>query len=552
MPTATAYRRAPLVDPAYVPLSDAAVHAGGALDELTQRALKLVDVTRMSPLAAVLATKLGGYTQAPALPDLEAAARLLPAEPGRFVQTLRAAAMISAMKRDKQAMLQVLECVRGLLDALPQLSEEALFTTGADALRLAVELYRRTGQPFLLDLMEGLRARLPDVSGVMHVFPFQREFQPETGAQTPDEAAYYARMQRFATGKYTADALSMTALLSQYSGSGRDSAAPKVGMISLTRYHGMPFGAFSADPYLAGRDPARAVDLPAACAQAEAYHDALCACGDLIIADKLEMLLENVLPDLLLDNGVRTLVPVNRLGGDESCEVQPPEPEDTAALLRALYALRRSVWLCRDDETVCYMLPVAGGCLTRLGGVPVRLTAAVSGVFQREISIRVECRQPVHGTLQLRVPSYADGAQVLINGGKPQAAAQGELFSLNRSFQNGDVITLRLSLSPRLERGYRGSASIYVGSQLMALSLPGAKAAWRYAVLAGSPMTPVEEEAKPYALIAACEAPMWKEKAGFILPPPQSVPMGAAYELTLIPFAGTAGRIAAFPCLMER
>lgn len=552
MPTATAYRRAPLVDPAYVPLSDAAVHTGGALEELTDRALKMVDVTRMTPLSAILATKLGGYTQSPDMPDLEAAKQLLPSEPDRFIQLMRAAAMISAMKRDKQGMLRVLESMRAFGDILPRLSEEALFTTGADALRLSIELYRRTGQPFLLDLMEGLRSHLPDVSGVMHVFPFQREFRPETGAQTPNEAAYYARMQRFATGKYMADALSMTAMLSQYSGSGRDSAAPKVGMIALTRYHGMPCGGFSADPYLAGRDPARAVDLPAACAQAEAYHDALCACGDLIIAEKLEMLLENVLPDLLRENGVRSLVPVNRLAGDESCLVQKPEPEESAALLRALYALRRSVWLSRDDETLAYMLPVEGGCLTRLNGVPVRFSATVSGLFKKEISIRVECRQPVHGALQLRIPSYADGAQVLVNGARPQAAVQGELYSLSRTFQNGDTITLRLSLSPRLERGYRGSASVYVGSRLMALSLPGAQAAWRYAAVSASPMTPTEENGQPYVLIAACEAPMWKEKAGFILPPPQNVPMGAAYELTLIPFAGTAGRIASFPCVMER
>ena len=30
------------------------------------------------------------------------------------------------------------------------------------------------------------------------------------------------------------------------------------------------------------------------------------------------------------------------------------------------------------------------------------------------------------------------------------------------------------------------------------------------------------------------------------------VPAGAAYELTLIPYAGTGGRIASFPCAVER
>ena len=328
MPTAIAYRRAPLVDPALVPLSDAAVHADGLQKQLTDLALGLVDLNRMSPLDAALATKLGGYTETPPFPDVEAAAGLLPNEPERFAALLRAASMLAAMERDKQAMLRVLGGMRAFLDALGELNEEQLFACGADILRLAVDLYRRTGQPFLLSLMESLRSRLPDVSGLMHMFPFQREYRPETGAHTPDEEAYYARMQRFATGKGTADALAMTALIAQYSGSGRDAAAGKAGLTALSRYHGMPSGAFSADPFLAGRDPARAVELPAACAQAEAYFDALCQSGDAAMADRLEMLLVNVLPDLLTPDGVRSLSPTNRLAGDESCQAQSPEPEE--------------------------------------------------------------------------------------------------------------------------------------------------------------------------------------------------------------------------------
>lgn len=106
MPTAIAYRRAPLVDPALVPLSDAAVHADGLQKQLTDLALGLVDLNRMSPLDAALATKLGGYTETPPFPDVEAAAGLLPNEPERFAALLRAASMLAAMERDKQARLR--------------------------------------------------------------------------------------------------------------------------------------------------------------------------------------------------------------------------------------------------------------------------------------------------------------------------------------------------------------------------------------------------------------------------------------------------------------
>ncbi len=551
MPAANAYRRAPLVDPAYVALTDAAVHTGGLLQTLIDRALKLVDVEKMSALDAVLATKLGGYTQAPPSPDVESASESIADAPRHFIDVCSAAAMTAVMNRDKEAMLRILDALRALKDSLPLMSEEKLFSIGADALRLSVDLYRRTGQPFLLELLESLRARLPDVSGLMHMFPFQSEYQPQTDAQTAQEKEYYDRMQRFATGKYTADSVAMTALLSQYSGSGRDAAAPKAGLNALSRFHGMPSGAFSADPYLAGRDPARAVELPAACAQAEALCDVLLSTGEASVAERMEMIVQNVLADLVTEDGVRTLSPASRLSDDDSCETVKPEAEEISAVLRALHAVRRCVWLSRDDDTVALMLPMAGGCVTRLGGVPVRLTAEEKGVFTREITIRVECRQPVSGTVLVRVPAYADGAQVAVNG-NAQPAPQGQLFPVRRTFQNGDVITLTMTLSPRMENGWRGSVSVYVGAQLMALPLPEKDASWRYAVIRSLPVTQTEDGGMPCALLTACEAPQWREKKGFIAPPPQNVIPGSAYELTLIPFAGRSGRITAFPCVTER
>lgn len=458
MPAASAYRRAPLVNPAYVPLSDAALHPEGTMKNRIQQVLNMVSPRHMSTLDSVLATKLGGYAQLPPMPDVEAAAALLPADPSRFVEIVWSASMLAAMSRDKEGMLRVLGAMRAFAQALPQLSEEALFACGADALRLTVDLYRRTGQPFLLNLLETMRGQLPDVSGLMHMFPFQREYRRESQGNTPEEKAFYDRMDRFAMGKGAADALAMTVFLGQYSGSGRDGGCAADGLNALNRYHGMPCGAFAADPYLGGPGPRPAVDLDALCAQIEAYADALCFTGENAFAERLELMWENALPDILTEEGVRTLEPTNRLSDDESCQLHAvPEKEDVSALLRALYALRRSVWLSRDDNTLTYMLPVESGCITRLGGVPVRMTAAVKGLSRKEITLQAELKQPVQFTLELRVPRWADSATVSVNGGKPVQAQPGEKFSLTRLFQSGDTIVLTLASSPRLETGYRGS-----------------------------------------------------------------------------------------------
>ncbi len=545
MPAVEAYRRAPLVNPAFVPLADATVQVGDLLGTLIQRVLSQADISAMTPLDAVLASKLGGYTDLPPAPDLEAAVASLRTDPRGFVLLARAVLLTASATQDKGAMLGLLAAMRAFLEALPSLPEEALLPLGADALRLTQELYRRTGQPFLLTLLERLRSQLPDVSGLMHSFPFVKAFQPE--ANTGENAAYHRRMEALATGNLTADALAMTALLALYSGSGRDGAAAKAGIASLARYHGAPTGAFAADPYLAGRDPARAVDLPGLCAQVEALAEVLAAGGNLSWADRLEMLLVNGLADLVTEDGVRVLQPVNRLTGDDSCQAAPPEPQDTALLLRALYALRRSVWMAREADEIALLLPMAGGCLTRVGGAPLRLTATASGLLDKSVAISVEAKQPVAFQLLLRIPSYAAQATVSVNGGKPQAAQPGTLLPLRRTFRSGDVVTLRLLSAPRLETGYRGSVSVLCGPTLMALPLPDERAGWQYALTGDSPLTPSEEEGSLCVFAHACEAPGWEAKGGFLTPPPQNIPQGPRYELTLLPFAGTTGRIGAFP-----
>ena len=101
MPAASAYRRAPLVNPAYVPLSDAALHPEGAMKNRIQKVLNMVDPRHMSTMDSVLATKLGGYAQLPPMPDVEATAALLPAEPSRFVEIVWSASLLASMSRDK-------------------------------------------------------------------------------------------------------------------------------------------------------------------------------------------------------------------------------------------------------------------------------------------------------------------------------------------------------------------------------------------------------------------------------------------------------------------
>ena len=86
-----------------------------------------------------------------------------------------------------------------------------------------------------------------------------------------------------------------------------------------------------------------------------------------------------------------------------------------------------------------------------------------------------------------------------------------------------------------------------MGPLLMALPLPDGDAAWQYALEADTVPEAAWVDGLPQVRVAACLAPDWGMKGGVIQPPPQGFAMGEAYELTLLPYAETAGRIAAFP-----
>ena len=551
MPIVDAYRRSPLSNPAFVPFSDSAVQVSGLHSKLTEQTLAMADIAAMTPLDAVLASKLGGYADLPALPDVTAV------EPGQnphgFILLARAALMVASANRDKDLLLKLLSAVQGFADSLSGFSQEQLLPLGADALRLASELYRRTGKPFLLPFLADLRARLPDVSGLLHSFPFTQPYVPQADPNADEnKTQYYRRMELFATGNLMADALAMTAHLALYSGSSRDAAAGKAGFAALVRYHGVPTGAFSADPFLAGRDPARATDLPALCAQIEAYADMLAASGDPAFAERLDMLTVNALPDLFAEGGIRTQQPMNRLSADDSCKAARPEPQEISALLRALYALRRSVWMAKEANEIAFLLPVDSGCLTRINGVPVRLTARVSGTAETNVAITVEARQPVNFVLHLRVPAYAASASLSVNGGKEQLVRAGEMLGVQRTFQNGDTVTLKMPHLLRTEAGYRGSVSVLCGPYVMALPLPEGDAGWQFALLGDSTLTPVEGPGEIRVLATATDAPGWESRDGFITPPPQGIPAGREYRLTLLPFATTVGRIVEFPCAARK
>ena len=302
---------------------------------------------------------------------------------------------------------------------------------------------------------------------------------------------------------------------------------------------------FTADPYLAGREPSAATDLPSLCAMLEALHDLLCAGGDIAVAERMERIAENALANALAQDGVFQRQVVNREANEETCVSEMPTRADIGALLRAVIAVRRSVWMVKGEAELAMLLPYDSVCLTKMNGVPVRISMLTNA--DGNLRFNVETRQPVQFALSLRVPDYADTARISLNGEKPRMIDSGAMHTISRVFQTGDRIALDLSCKPYFKSGHRGSVSVFYRSTLLALPLPEPDAAWQYALDERAKPSAVWDEDKLSVKIDACVAPSWTVKNGRIPSPPQGLRMGDPYELTLLPYRDTVGRVAVFP-----
>ncbi len=82
----------------------------------------------------------------------------------------------------------------------------------------------------------------------------------------------------------------------------------------------------------------------------------------------------------------------------------------------------------------------------------VRCTLRQSGDYPlgETVAARLETQRPTEFTLYLRIPAWADGARVAVNGAALEAQP-GSFVALRRLWRTGDEIHLQLPCAPRLE-----------------------------------------------------------------------------------------------------
>lgn len=489
--------------------------------------------------------------------------------------------------RVPDAVARCLRCVDRHIDRWP------LFNWGQfrwfEALIPLYWLYERSGEEWLLDLAVKLHAQGFDWASFFAHWPIT-------------EATPMGRWNYMGHVVNNAMALKAHALWARLSDDGRDRTAVYDMLSKLDRYHGMATGVFTGDECLAGLDPAQGTELCAVVEFMYSLEHLLSLLGDPAFGDRLERIAFNALPatfspdmwahqyDQQVNQIECSVKPRKWNTNTDDSNIYGLEPHYgccTANLSQGWPKFAAHLWMRTNDDGLAAVAYAPSEATATVQGQTVRVRLETDYPFGGTLHFTVHADAPVTFPLLLRIPLWADGAQVHA-GGETESALPGRFHRIEREWRDGDAVTLALPMRPRVETRPRQTVAVHRGPLLYALhmgeawrriheempqrELPHADwevyatTAWNYALAVDCaqpedsltfearpmPELPFAPESAPVvAHVQGRRVPEWQEADNCAAQWPggratSSEPLEA---LTLIPYGCTNLRIAEFPML---
>jgi hypothetical protein len=368
---------------------------------------------------------------------------------------------------------------------------------------------------------------------------------------------------------------------------------------TLDRFHGLPNGMFSCDEHLAGLDPSHGTELCTVVETLYSLEVALATFGDASIGDRIEKIAFNALPGTFDDDmwshqydqqSNQILVGLNSkpwtTNGPESnlYGLEPNFGCCTANFHQGWPKFTSSLWMSSPDGGLVAPLYAPCEVETVVAGQKISVSVETGYPFRQDVRIILSPKTSVRFPLRLRIPAWARGATVRVNGKLQTVDASPEAFALiDRLWAPGDVVDLLLPMVPTVSRWFNHSLALMRGPLVFSLE-PGQNwvklrdrgltadwqvypsKAWNYALLvderSADQIDVVESPvgSKPFAAKAAAvklrlrgrRIDAWRSEDGVAAPVPNGLQSSnlPLEMLELIPYAAAKLRITAFPQLL--
>jgi hypothetical protein len=102
----------------------------------------------------------------------------------------------------------------------------------------------------------------------------------------------------------------------------------------------------------------------------------------------------------------------------------------------------KNMWAATADDGVAAMAYGPSRVSVRVGGADATITQSTDYPFEDEIRLAVDVSAPVAFPLKLRIPAWADGPSVRVNGTVQDGVRAGTFFVVDRTWSSGDTVVL--------------------------------------------------------------------------------------------------------------
>lgn len=242
------------------------------------------------------------------------------------------------------------------------------------------------------------------------------------------------------------------------------------------------------------------------------------------------------------------------------------------------------MWMRDNDGGIVAALYGPSSFSAETDGKKVTVRQITDYPFSGEIEFLFDMESPAKTAFTFRVPLWAEGATVSVNGGEAESIAAGTFHRIERKFRDGDKIVLSLPMEPRILKPYPDAVSVMRGPLLytpvieedVKTVVDGFKTSedfpayditpaspWNYALSADAEISVESRESGAYPWlpentpvrlrVKAYRVPSWKMTGPSTpaLPEPGFAVDDAAEEIVMIPSGCTRIRMTALPELTE-
>ena len=340
-----------------------------------------------------------------------------------------------------------------------------------DEMDVAMWLYNRNGDSSLLSLVTLLRQQAYDWPGILSSNTFMlygTDFQPKHNVNVEQ-------------------ALKMPTIYYQLSHQSVDENALSTGLDHLMSEHGLSCGINSGTEFLSGNASIQGVELCSIVEEMLSLETAGRITGDASLGDRLEKISFNALPAGLANNikGIQYYTLANNTiatnGGHGFNQDYPngtlPGPNSGFPCCRYNFHMGwpkfiQNSWAATTDGGLAAMAygPTVVNAMVA-GGQQVAITEDTSYPFEEQVRLRISVASVANFPLVLRVPGWCSNATISVNGQLQSGVTPGAFFRVQRSWTNGDLVTINLPMSIQTEMGPEQSVAIDRGPLVYSLAI---------------------------------------------------------------------------------